>query len=131
MPRWGRDRIGTSKAGHCHVSPQNLQPVTLICVKPPVNCVINMKLIIQTTVTITAQGLVIAPVTNDTVIQTRGAQVIKMCTVTIGAGTQVEVPPETLWTKPVRTIAAEVVGRASLPCSDRALSQVGDSRLIC
>jgi len=82
-----------------------------------------MKLIIQTTVTITAQGLVIAPVTNDTVIQTRGAQVIKMCTVTIGAGTQVEVPPETLWTKPVRTIAAEVVGRASLPCSDRALSQ--------
>ena len=117
--------------GQCHGSPQNLQPVTLICVKPPVNSVINMKLIIQTTVTIAAQGLVIAPVTNDTVIQTRGAQVIKMCTVTIGAGTQVEGPQETLWIKLVRTIAAEVVGRASLACSDRALSQVGDSRLIC
>ena len=131
MPRWGRDRIGTSTVGQCHGSPQNLQPVTLIYVKPPVNSVINMKLIIQTTVTIAAQGLVIAPVTNDTVIQTRGAQVIKMCTVTIGAGTQVEGPQETLWIKLVRTIAAEVVGRASLACSDRALSQVGDSRLIC
>jgi len=81
-----------------------------------------MKLIIQTIVTIAAQGHVIAPVTKDTVTQTRGAQVIKMCTVTIGAGSQVEVPLEILWTKLVRTIAV-VVGEASLPCSDKALSQ--------
>jgi len=114
-----------STAGQCHDSPQNLQPVTLICVKPRVNCVINMKLIIiQTTVTIAAQGPVIAPVTNDTVIQTRGAQVIKMCTMTIGAGSQVEVPQEILWTKlVVTTIVAVAVGRVSLPCNDRALSQ--------
>ena len=85
-----------------------------------------MKLIIQTIVTIAAQGHVIAPVTKDTVTQTRGAQVIRMCTVTIGAGSQVEVPLEILWTKLVRTIAV-VVGEASLPCSDKALSQVGDN----
>jgi len=97
--------------------------VTLICVKPRVNCVINMKLIIQTTVTIAAKGPVIAPVTNDTAIQTRGAQVIKMCTMTIGAGSQAEVQ-EILWTKLVaRTIVAVVVGRVSLPCNDRELSQ--------
>ena len=90
-----------------------------------------MKLIIQTTVTIAAQGPVIAPVTNDTVIQTRGAQVIKMCTMTIGAGSQAEVPQEILWTKiVVRTIVAVAVGRASLPCNDRALSQVRVSCLI-
>jgi len=82
-----------------------------------------MKLIIQTTVTIAAKGPVIAPVTNDTAIQTRGAQVIKMCTMTIGAGSQAEVQ-EILWTKLVaRTIVAVVVGRVSLPCNDRALSQ--------
>ena len=101
--------------------------MTLICEKPPVICVINMKLIIQTNVTIAAQGRVIAPVTNDIVTQTRGAQVIKMCTVTIGAESQVEAPRETLWTKLVRTVTAVVVGEGSLPYSDRALSQVVDN----
>lgn len=120
--RWGRDRTGTNKAGQCHGSPPNLLPVTLTCVKPPVICVINKKLIIRTIVTISAQGHVIAPVTNDT--QIREAQVIKLCTGTIGAGTQVEVPLEILWTKLARTIAAAAVGEASLPCSDKALSQV-------
>lgn len=95
--------------------------MTLTCVKPPVICVINKKLIIRTIVTISAQGHVIAPVTNDT--QIREAQVIKLCTGTIGAGTQVEVPLEILWTKLARTIAAAAVGEASLPCSDKALSQ--------
>ena len=84
--------------------------MTLTCVIPPVIFVINTKLTTQTIVTIAAQGHVIAPVTNDTVTQIRGAQVIKLCTVTIGAGTQVEVPLEILWTKLARTIAAAAVG---------------------
>ena len=87
-------------------------------------CVINMKLIIQTNVTIAAQGCVIAPVTNDIVTQTRGAQVIKMCTMTIGAESQVEAPREILWTKLVRTVTTVIVGEGSLLYSDRALSQV-------
>jgi len=57
------------------------------------------------------------------VTQTRGAQVIKMCTMTIGAESQVEAPREILWTKLVRTVTAVVVGEASLLYSDRALSQ--------
>ena len=122
--RWGRDRIGTNKAGHRHGSPPNLLPVTLTCVKPPVICVINKKLIIQIIVTIAAQGHVIAPVTNDTVTQIRESLVIKLCTGTIGAGTQVKVPLEILWTKLARTIAAAAVGEESLPCSDKALLQV-------
>jgi len=92
-------------------------------VKPPVICVINKKLIIQIIVTIAAQGHVIAPVTNDTVTQIRESLVIKLCTGTIGAGTQVEVPLEILWTKLARTIAAAAVGEESLLCSDKALLQ--------
>lgn len=84
--------------------------MTLTCVIPPVIFVINTKLTTQTIVTIAAQGHVIAPVTNDTVTQIRGAQVIKLCTVTIGAGIQVGVRLETLWTKLARTIAAAAVG---------------------
>lgn len=103
--------------GQRHGSPTNHPTVTLICVKPPVICLKNMKLIIQTIVT--AQGLVIAPVTNEIVNQTKKLVI----TVAIEAGTQVGVLQGILWTKHQKAIAAATVWEASLPCSDKALLQ--------
>ena len=116
--RWARDRTDTNTVGQRHGSPTNHPTVTLICVKPPVICLKNMKLIIQTIVT--AQGLVIAPVTNEIVNQTKKLVI----TVAIEAGTQVGVLQGILWTKHQKAIAPATVWEASLPCSDKALLQV-------